>query len=164
MLLPAAECISQSLLTHRQIDCHQQWHGALAFLSHALLLFPALYSTSCGCTESCVHLLPFSWQRWSLTDSWAPTVRPASVSCSICVSLYDWRPQSTCEGTQTKHKRQTTCKLHSRTRALHQLYVMCWSLEKENRGAGRQGAFSNKILSWMSIHFKERNKKRHRAV
>lgn len=58
-VLPAVECISQSLLTRRQIDCHQQWHGALAFPSHALLL-AALGCTSCGCTESCVHLLRFS--------------------------------------------------------------------------------------------------------
>lgn len=82
----------------------------------------------------------------------------------VCLSLCDWRPQSTCEGTQTKHKRQKTCELHSRTNAMLQLYVMCWSLEKKNRGVGRQGAFSNKILGWMSIHFKERNKKRHWAM
>lgn len=60
---------------------------------------------------------------------------------------------------KTQKATKQTCKLHSRTRAPLQLYVMCWSLEKENRGAGRQGAFSNNILSWMSIHFKGRNKK-----
>lgn len=47
---------------------------------------------------------------------------------------------------------------HSRTTALLQLCVLCWSLEKENRSWG-QGAFSNKILNWISIHFKDRNKK-----
>lgn len=52
------ECILiHGTLTHRQIDCHQQWHGALAFWAH-VHLFPALSSVFCGCrlqTVSSIH-------------------------------------------------------------------------------------------------------------
>lgn len=45
-------------------------------------------------------------------------------------------PQSTCEGAQTKHKRQLTCELHSRTTGLLKLHVVCRSLAKESTGVG----------------------------
>lgn len=48
----------------------------------------------------------------------------------------------------------------SYTQGQEQLYVMCRSLEKEKQRSWRQGAFSNKILSWMSIHFKARSKEK----
>lgn len=58
------------------------------------------------------------------------------------------------------NKTQTTCKLHSRTRAhAPTSYNVLKFREGKQSSWEAGGSFSNTILSWMSIHFKERNKK-----
>lgn len=71
LLLPAADCGSQSPLTLRQITCHKQRFGALAFSSHVLLFPLRCPSLSCVFTDSFAPALTFMLQKWSLTDSLA---------------------------------------------------------------------------------------------
>lgn len=142
------ECISQSLLTHRQIDCHERWHWALEFQAH-VHLFPELSSTSCSNRRVWPIYSHFNcrngiWQTPWLQPSDLPACPPVFGSPSVTDAL-NWL----LEGAQTKHHRQTTCKLHSRTRTLLQLCVARWSLEKENRG-GRQRV---QTKSWAECQF-----------
>lgn len=92
----------------------------------------------------------FHRRGWNLTDSPAPNIPPATASSSICLCLRDRRPQSTHAKTQKANKQPD--ELHPRTSR-----VLLVTLRKFREGAERQ---KPRILSWMSIHFKGRNKKR----
>lgn len=159
LLLSAVECTSQSPLTLKQIDCHQQWHAALAFPSH-VRLFPELRSTSWGVLRVVPIYFHFHsrdgvWQTPRLPPSRASL--PESPPSSICLlplwltpSISLWRNTNK---TQKSDNLQVTPKDKRDPATLRNVAE---SLEEENRGVGRLGTFFKQKRAELNVNSLQR--------